>query len=215
MNLCWLGFNPMPSASGSLTCLDGSSPNPAVDINNLAPPTMFICESHSPLSQAANCPQGWALLPWQDGPVDVVFCQPTLQEQACLRQGMDLGLNGTCQHICGPSELTYPTTQCCPAGMIATANGQCACPAGEIAAEDKCVPQSKVCPEGEVEVDGKCRREPKGENKKSNSQLCPDGTPVPSDGACPQPLEPACPSGEFPGPDGNAHPVPWAEFRIT
>ena len=136
--LCLYGYNPVPK-NGVYSCANGAAattqPNPGLG----------GCLAQSPLTEAANCPQGTALRP--DASLGVPFCQPTPQELLCERQGMHVGLDGQCQNLCAAGTAAYPNIQCCPAGQVAQ-GGRCIAPA-------------RTCPPGEVEApNGKCAPAP-------------------------------------------------------
>ena len=190
---CALGVLPN-LINGVSYCLDGTTP------------AVGFCPQQAPLVTGI-CPAGWTKQPNpQFG--GIVMCTPTPQAAACEKQGMEVGTDGTCQTLCGRESQAFPAAQCCPAGQVAAENGKCACPAGDVpGADGKCVTQSKVCPTGEIEIDGKCRREPKIEDKKTNSQMtspatrCPSNQVAQANGLC------GCPIGTFPtGPTGMCCP---------
>jgi len=117
---CLLGFNPVP-VGGVFFCLDGVQANPQVGA--------LACIAQSPLAGGASCPQGWAQVPVPN--LGVSICEPTPPEIACEQQGMDVGLDGSCQQLCSPGSFPFPTIQCCAIGEVPAPNGIC-CPAGAV-----------------------------------------------------------------------------------
>ncbi len=189
---CIYGYNPVP-VNGVYYCLNGAPANPQPP----APGAETACIAQSPLTNAANCPQGWTPTPFPAAG-GLILCLPTPQQATCSA-GMNVGLNGTCQQLCPAGDWPYPTTQCCATGETPAANGIC-CPAGGTPNPNTgqcCAPgspyspglgrcQTTNCPPGEVAgpTFGTCVTPP---------ARCPDGQVQQSNGSC------ACPPGEVKG----------------
>jgi hypothetical protein len=168
--LCLFGFNPVP-VNGVYDCLNGTVP----------PQQIKACIAQSPLVTATTCPDGWAKV--NDPNLGVAICEPTPQEKACEAQGMDVGLNGTCQNLCAPGSFPFPTTQCCANGETPLPNGIC-CPAGAVPnpyTGQCCPPGSQVNPDT-----GQCYQ---------IRPNCPPGQMTVT-GIC-------CPAGQIPQPNGS------------
>jgi hypothetical protein len=174
VTLCLFGFNPVP-VNGVYDCLNGTVP----------PQQIKACIAQSPLVTATTCPDGWAKV--NDPNLGVSICEPTPQEKACQAQGMNVGLNGTCQDICAPGSFPYPTTQCCANGETPLPNGMC-CAAGAVPNPYT----GQCCPPGShVGSNGQCVQIPPN---------CPPGQMTVT-GIC-------CPAGKIPQPNGSCEPPP-------
>jgi len=113
---CILGFNPEGPVNGVYHCFDGTPAN-----------FPSGCAAQSPLVTTSSCPQGWVRAPDPELG-DAIACQPTPLSKVCLAQGMQVGLDDTsCQQLCAPGSVAFPTTQCCALGQVPSPNGIC-CP---------------------------------------------------------------------------------------
>lgn len=202
LGLCMRGFNPVPNGAGQYTCLNGApaSAQPGQPGANTA------CIAQAPFANQANCPQGYS---YQADPNlgGAMVCLRTPAENACRQQGMDVGLNGTCQQVCPPGsgEFPFPTTQCCPNGATLQPNGSCAPPPQnnncQPGSTQYCAPiTGTLCKLGQ-EVPGGC---------------CPEGSTPAAGGACVQTGSSCgsgsqticCQPGQVPQPNGQCGPPP-------
>ncbi|MBR1089696.1 hypothetical protein JQ621_19715 [Bradyrhizobium manausense] len=205
--------NPNPNLS-SQTCADGTP----VDLT-----TGGTC----PKPPGAQCPAGFTLVPAKHNGGDMwtdYTCDPTPQEKQCMQPGPNggleqIGLDGQCHEICPSSSLAFPTTQCCPAGMVPNAFGICgpsqqtSCPPQQMTSTGQCCPQGQIpLPNGQC---GQLQQTCPPQQLTSTGQCCPQGQTPQPDGSCgpsklqqcpPQQLTSTgqcCPQGQFPQPDGS------------
>lgn len=202
------GFNPVKNGSGQYTCLNGSpaSAQPGQPGANVA------CISQYPLANSANCPQGYQ---YKSDPNlgGAMVCLRTPQESACRQQGMDLGLNNTCQQICPPGsgDYPFPITQCCQDGVTVQPNGSCGPPPASSCQPKPggtvyCTPLSAklclsppCCPQGAQSINGTCvaTGTPPTCNDGSTATCCSAGQTLSRvTGQCISPPPPPCPSGD-------------------
>jgi hypothetical protein len=173
--LCLFGFDPVP-VGGIYDCLNGTQPPQQ---------KLTACIGQSPLANAQTCPDGWTKV--NDPKLGVTICEPTPQQKICAAQGMNVGLNGTCQKVCAPGNFPFPTTQCCTNGETPLPNGVC-CPSGAVPNPYT----GQCCPPGShINSDGQCVQLPPN---------CPPGQMTVT-GIC-------CPIGEKPQPDGSCRRPP-------
>lgn len=114
-NQCMRGFAP-----GGATCAGGTPPVIVGGLPKCAMPA------------GSSCPQGsvWDNVP-PPAPVNWMWsngtCRPTGTALGCLAAGgQEVGLDGTCQNICGPGLTPWRIEQCCPVGTPPGPDGRCA-----------------------------------------------------------------------------------------
>ena len=215
--LCFFGLNPpdLNNFPNNLTCVNGTP----VDPNNP--------QGACPKPPGAQCPAGFTLIPakhdgndwWTD-----YTCDTTPQEKQCPQPGPNgnleqVGLDGQCHELCSLGSFAFPTTQCCPAGMVPNAFGICAppqqvnCPPQQMTSTGQCCPQGQIpLPNGQC---GTLQQTCPPQQLSSTGQCCPQGQTPQPDGTCnpsklplcpPQQLTSTgqcCPQGQFPQPDGS------------
>jgi hypothetical protein len=205
LSLCMRGFNPVANGNGQYTCLNGSPASaqpgqPGGDIG---------CLAQAPFSNPADCPQGYAFKP-DPNLGGAMLCQPTAQEKACRQQGMDVGLNGSCQQLCPPGEIGFPATQCCPNGMTPQPNGQCGPPPPPPTTPPNCSSgQTSYCTPLPLTGRTLCQL-----GQAVPGGCCPPGSMPASGGVCvttgpscasgSQTI--CCPTGQIPQPNGTCGP---------
>jgi hypothetical protein len=195
--LCMNGFNPVAGGNGRYTCLNGSPASaqpgqPGADIT---------CLAEMPFANPANCPQGYSFKP-DPNLGGAMVCLRTPLENTCRQQGMDVGLNGTCQQICPPGsgDFPFPIIQCCPKGETPQPNGSCGPSTPPPPPPNGCGPGTTTyC---ELPPNAKCLAGsccPSGSTLNAAGSAC-----VPTGPTCdPNSVTVCCPTGQIPQPNGS------------
>ncbi|MCG2630294.1 hypothetical protein L6654_27055 [Bradyrhizobium sp. WYCCWR 13023] len=212
--MCFFGAMPPPDPNNidytDITCFDGTQINAQ---------TGGLC----PKPPGAVCMAGFTLVPAKHDGGDMwtdYTCESTPQENMCAQPGpnghlQQIGLDGQCHELCSGDSLAFPTTQCCPAGMVPNAFGVCGpqqggCPPQQLTSTGKCCPQGqKPLPNGECVITlNFCPPQ----QLTSTGQCCPQGQTPQPDGSCKQQQCPpqqltisgqCCPQGQFPQANGS------------
>lgn len=111
---CMRGFTP-----GGATCVGGTPPVIVGGLPKCAMPAGSSCPQGSVWDNVPPpAPASWM---WSNG-----TCRPTGAALGCMAVGQEVGLDGTCQNICGPGQRPWRIEQCCPVGTPPGPDGQCA-----------------------------------------------------------------------------------------